>query len=70
MLNLSRIGNNKVMITDLNSYRHKQKLDQINQMVKELMNIRSEIRRLRIEENQLRNNIREMAQELDWPHEE
>lgn len=54
------------MITDLNTYRHKQRLDQIDQMVKELMSIRAEIRRLRIEENQLRNNIREKAQELDW----
>ena len=58
------------MITDLTSYRHKQKLDQINQMVKDLMNIRADIRRLRIEESQLRSSIREMAEELNWKNDE
>lgn len=34
------------------------------------MDIRNEIRRLRVEESQLRHTIREMAQELEWSEEE
>ncbi|MEW6064336.1 hypothetical protein P378_04745 [Desulforamulus profundi] len=55
------------MITDLNSYRHKQKLAHINELVKHLTAVRADIRRLKMEECQLRNTIRELAQELDWP---
>ncbi|SHE86314.1 hypothetical protein [Desulforamulus putei] len=54
------------MITDINSYRHKQKLAHINELVKQLMAVRVDIRRLKIKECQLRNTIRELAQELEW----
>ncbi|GAB6180477.1 hypothetical protein JCM14036_17960 [Desulfotomaculum defluvii] len=53
------------MITDINSYRHKQKLTRINELVKELMAIRAEISELRLEECQLRSTIKELARELD-----
>lgn len=55
------------MITDINAYRHKQKLAHINELVKHLMAIRTEIRKLKIEECQLRHTIKELTQELDWP---
>ncbi|WP_041274600.1 hypothetical protein [Desulforamulus reducens] len=54
------------MITDINTYRHKQKITRINELIKELMTIRSKIRGLKIEESQLRDTIKELAKELDW----
>lgn len=53
------------MITDINSYRHKQKITHINELIKELMAVRAEIGRLRIEECQVRNAIRSLARELE-----
>lgn len=53
------------MITDLNSYRHKQKITLLNKLVKDLMAIRSEIRELKLDECQLRHDIKELAKELD-----
>ncbi|MDO7785971.1 hypothetical protein [Desulforamulus aquiferis] len=53
------------MITDINSYRHKQKLTLLNKLVKELMTVRSEVRRLKIEECQLRTEIKLLARDLD-----
>lgn len=55
------------MITDINSYRHRQKLEHINELVKELMAVRTEIGKLKLEECQLRANIKELTQELGWP---
>ncbi|GAB6157775.1 hypothetical protein JCM39194_09750 [Desulfotomaculum varum] len=55
------------MVTDIRSYRHKQKIAHINELVKQLMLVRSDIQRLRIEEEQLRNAIRELANDLAWP---
>ena len=55
------------MITDINSYRHRQKLQHINELVKDLMEVRTEIGRLKLEECQLRTNIKELTQELGWP---
>ncbi|WP_169843610.1 hypothetical protein [Desulforamulus ferrireducens] len=55
------------MITDINSYRNKQKLEHINELVKELMAIRAEIGRLKLEECQLKAHIKELTKELGWP---
>lgn len=57
--------NTNLMITDINYYRHKQKITRINELIKDLMDIRAEISELRLEECQLRGTIKELARELD-----
>lgn len=59
------IGNNNHMITNINSYRQKQKLTHINGLIKELMAIRAEINELMLEESQLRSTIKELAKEFE-----
>lgn len=58
-------GNINYMITDINSYRYKQKMAELNKKVKKLMVLRSEIRGLKLEECQLRQEIKQLALELD-----
>ncbi|MEG6523519.1 hypothetical protein [Desulfotomaculum sp. 1211_IL3151] len=52
------------MITNINSYRQKQKITRINGLIKELMAIHAEISELILEESQLRRTIKELAKEL------
>ncbi len=54
------------MITDINSYRNRQKLEHVNELVKELMAVRTQIGKLKVEECQLRAQIKELTQELGW----
>ena len=53
------------MITDLNAYRCKQKFIHINGLIKQLMAVRADLQRLKIEEYQLRHAIKELARELE-----
>lgn len=53
------------MITDLNSYRYKQRLAHINNLIKQLMVVRADLRKLKVEECELRNAIRELARDLE-----
>ncbi|CCO06985.1 hypothetical protein [Desulforamulus hydrothermalis] len=54
------------MVTDIRTYRHKQKLAHINELIKQLMLVRSDIQRLKIEEERLKNAIRDLTKELAW----
>lgn len=53
------------MITNINSYRQKQKITRINGLIKELLAVRAEITELRFMESQLRSTIKELAKELE-----
>lgn len=60
------MGNDGSMITDINSYRNRQKLEHVNELVKDLMAVRTQIGKLKVEECQLRAHIKELTQELGW----